>query len=394
MFLISFQVYSLPMIRRHTESMTAAPEHPGRREFVKKPILLVLTTVILSGCGDVSGPAEPAASILDAEFTGSVMGPRRLCAVSVSWTECPDAAFSHYVLYRSAQESIPDHFFSAETLLVAGDQGQTVFTDLTADWNTRCYYVLRTENVRGDAAWSNEEEVAIPGPLPPGMDFAVIPEGSFQMGSPPDDPDSYDNERPVHTVTFDCSFEMMTTEVTQAMWTELMTYDPSGFQGDENPVEKVTWDKCQDFIAAMNDLDTTYTYRLPSEAEWEYACRAGTGTRFYWGDDPDFTLAELYAWFSQNSGDETHPAGQKLPNAWGLYDMSGNVWEWCQDTWHNSYEGAPSDGSAWEDGGDSRVIRGGAWIMNARQCRSPHREHINTANRYNWLGFRLVRTIR
>lgn len=141
----------------------------------------------------------------------------------------------------------------------------------------------------------------------------------------------------------------------------------------------------------MNEKDSTGNYRLPCEAEWEYVCRAGTTTRYSFGDD-ESKLGD-YAWYSENSGSETHPVGQKKPNSWGLYDMHGNVLEWCQDKWHDNYNGAPSDGSSWDESGSSslRVYRGGSWSRNAGDCRSAIRYYDVPDFRYGFLGFRLLK---
>jgi formylglycine-generating enzyme required for sulfatase activity/ribosomal protein L32 len=231
--------------------------------------------------------------------------------------------------------------------------------------------------------------------LPANMAFACIPSGSFSMGSPSSESERGSDEGPVHTVNIQ-SFELMTTEVTQGMWEELMGTNPSNFTGDLNrPVESVSWNDCQEFINRMNDLDPSYTYRLPSEAEWEYACRAGTTTRYYWEEDPASTEIGEYAWYDGNSSSTTHPVAQKLPNAWGLYDMSGNVWEWCADWYHESFSGAPTDGSPWvSPSGSYRVARGGGWYGDTGYYRSSHRgiscPGIGGFSR----GFRLARSVR
>jgi formylglycine-generating enzyme required for sulfatase activity len=148
----------------------------------------------------------------------------------------------------------------------------------------------------------------------------------------------------------------------------------------------------QEFIKKLNENESTDKYRLPSEAEWEYACRAGTTTRYSFSDDE----SELgkYAWYDDNSEGRTHPVGQKEPNSWGLYDMHGNVWEWVQDEWHVSYDGAPDDGSAWESGDDAdRVFRGGCWFNFARLCRSAFRSlplPRDPRARVISLGFRIL----
>jgi len=228
-----------------------------------------------------------------------------------------------------------------------------------------------------------------------GMKFVSIPAGSFEMGSPQSESGRDSDEGPVHSVNIQ-SFEMMTTEVTQGMWQEVMGENPAQYTGNLNrPVETVSWNDCQEFITRMNDIDPSYTYRLPSEAEWEYACRAGTTTRFYWGDDPDSTAIDEYAWYWANTDTTPQPVAQKLPNDWGLYDMSGNVFEWCEDWYHESHSGAPTDGSARvSPSGSSRIERGGAWFGDARYCRSANRGVDSPGSGGGGLGFRLARSVR
>lgn len=219
----------------------------------------------------------------------------------------------------------------------------------------------------------------------PGASFVKIPPGSFQMGS-----NEYGDEKPIHTVNIK-TFYMMTTEVTQAQWQAVMGNNPSYFKGDNLPVECVSWNDVQEFLRKLNQKDPGKNYRLPSEAEWEYACRAGTTTKFYSGNN-DSDLDGI-AWYSGNSHDKTHPAGQKCPNVWGLYDISGNVWEWCQDWYHDSYKGAPTDGSAWESPrGSYRVLRGGSWYNFPNFCRSASRSYNSPDRRSYGMGFRLVRS--
>lgn len=208
------------------------------------------------------------------------------------------------------------------------------------------------------------------------MVFALIPSGSFSMGSPLSEANRESNEGPVHAVSVQ-SFELMTTEVTQEMWEEVMDSNPVTEDrgndrgvGSSYPVYNVSWDDCQQFIARLNEMDPDHVYRLPSEAEWEYACRAGTTTAYYWGEKID----GAYCWHSFNSDDENHPVAQKLPNAWGLYDMSGNVAEFCADWCYGNYSGAPTDGSAWTfPAGSYRVIRGGGSYCDSQYCRSASR---------------------
>ncbi|HID20617.1 MAG TPA: formylglycine-generating enzyme family protein [Methanophagales archaeon] len=218
-----------------------------------------------------------------------------------------------------------------------------------------------------------------------GMKFTLIPEGKFYMGSK-----ERNDEKPVHKVKINNPFYLGTYPVTQAEWKAVMDDNPFYFKGDDLPVESVSWDDVQEFIKKLNEKEGTNKYRLPSEAEWEYACRAGTITRYSFGDS-DSKLGG-YAWCDENSGQKTHPVGQKKSNPWGLYDMHGNVWERVQDMWHDSYDGTPTDGSAWEGDGANRVIRGGSWHNNAGDCRSAIRYHVDPRAR-DVLGFRLLQEV-
>ena len=237
--------------------------------------------------------------------------------------------------------------------------------------------------------------------LPPGMTFVSIPAGSFQMGSPASEQGRTWSEEPLHIVNLP-AFEMMTTEVTQGMWEEVMgttiqdqkrlsEYD-SGLLGTGGayPMYFVSWYDCLDYIDAMNEMDPAHEYRLPSEAEWEYACRSATATAFYWGSAMNWS----FCWCDENSGGLMHPVGQKEPNAWGLYDMSGNAWEWCQDCWHDDYDGAPQNGAAWESPwSEFRVFRGGSWFNESIYARSAYRYAYEPDVRY-YVGFRLARSSR
>jgi formylglycine-generating enzyme required for sulfatase activity len=191
-----------------------------------------------------------------------------------------------------------------------------------------------------------------------------IPAGSFMMGSEDNEYGWAQYTTPVHEVSLS-GFYIGAYEVTQAQYEAVMGTNPSKFQGTgypdsvNMPVEEVTWYEAREFCEKLSE-QTSWTFTLPSEAQWEYACRAGTTTLYSFGDDDD-DLGD-YAWYYTNSGILTHPVGTKLPNPWGLYDMMGNVLEWCLDSWHNYYTGAPTDGSAWEPETDSsRIVRGGRW---------------------------------
>jgi formylglycine-generating enzyme required for sulfatase activity len=227
------------------------------------------------------------------------------------------------------------------------------------------------------------------------MEFVLIPAGSFLMGSEKGGND----EKPVHKVTIAKPFYLGKYEVTQEQWQVVMGSNPSRFKGPKNPVEMVSWNGCQEFLKKINEKFPGIGSRLPSEAEWEYACRAGSTTEYCFGDgetglgDYAWYVTNSGRWSFTNSGRETHPVGEKKPNAWGLYDMHGNVAEWCQDWYHDSYSGAPRDGSAWESpAGSTRVIRGGLWNYYALSCRSANRYRYHPDSRYYGIGFRFMRT--
>lgn len=226
-----------------------------------------------------------------------------------------------------------------------------------------------------------------------GMEFVLIPAGEFNMGSNSTPLIGFDD--PLHKVTISKPFYMAKCEVTQEEWATLMGTDPSFYKGDKLPVEQITWKDAEAFILALNQREKVSKYRLPTEAEWEYACRAKTTTEFSFSNDATtldrYGWSDEYGWCAINSNETTHPAGQKKPNAWGLYDMHGNVWEWTQDTWHSGYEGAPQDGSAWEDGNTTlRVGRGGSWMDGPNICQSAFRGELEADTGVSVLGFRVV----
>lgn len=223
-----------------------------------------------------------------------------------------------------------------------------------------------------------------------GFEFVKIPSGSFMMGRDASvEKGGYDEvpRRKVHVE----SFAMQTTEVTQSQWIKVMKSNPSFFKDKNRPVEQVSWHDAEEFIKKLNQLAGADIYRLPTEAEWEYAARAGSQTTYIFGNDR--SQLDSYAWTIANSEKTTHLVAQKKPNKWGLYDITGNVWEWCQDWYNNSYKNVPSDGSANTKGEQKyRVLRGGGW--NGRgYLRVAFRSFSDPDFRGDEIGFRLVRTL-
>ncbi|MEA5597381.1 formylglycine-generating enzyme family protein [Rivularia sp. UHCC 0363] len=242
------------------------------------------------------------------------------------------------------------------------------------------------------------------------LEMVAIPAGRFLMGSPNDEPERRDSESPQHEVTVS-TFFMSKYPVTQAQWNVVaglpqvereLEIDPSSFKGADRPVEKVSWLDASEFCARLSQL-TGKEYRLPTEAEWEYACRAGTTTPFHFGETitPDLANSNWYPTYNkirvtkEKDFEGTTPVGQfAVANAFGLYDMHGNVWEWCVDQWYSNYEGAPTDGSAWIGETPSEqayyVLRGGSWNIDPRNCRSAARDRYDARFRALNFGFRVV----
>lgn len=215
-----------------------------------------------------------------------------------------------------------------------------------------------------------------------GMTLVKVPAGRFTMGN-----EEYGPPREVQVAPFFIG----THEVTQAQWQAVMGYNPSQFQDPRRPVENVTWLEVQSFLEELNRREGTNKYRLPSEAEWEYAARAGSQSRFFFGEDPG--QLRRYAWFGADGRTGTVPVGGRLPNPWGLFDVYGNVWEWVQDCWHDDYRGAPPDSRVW-GGGDcsQRVVRGGGWANRAEYLGSAVRGTYQAGFEDPSNGFRIIMT--
>ena len=231
-----------------------------------------------------------------------------------------------------------------------------------------------------------------------GPEMIILATGNFLMGSSETEKGSRKSETPQHMVTISRPFALSINEITFAEYdtfaeaTGRKQPNDSGWGRGNLPVISVSWEDATAYARWLS-VQTKQHYRLPTEAEWEYAARAGSTTAYSSGNDPS-RLGE-YAWFGSNSGRKTHPVGKKKPNVWGLYDMYGNVWEWVEDDWHSDYNTAPNDGSAWkiETRSVYRVIRGGSWQVDARYCRSAYRSRQGSGYRIYFLGFRLARSV-
>jgi formylglycine-generating enzyme required for sulfatase activity len=239
----------------------------------------------------------------------------------------------------------------------------------------------KAESVRF-AAWANLT----------GQSIVYVAPGSFQMGS--NDSDSYSDEQPVHHVTISQGYGLGKYPVTQKEYESVMGSNPSRFKGSDNPVEQVRWhdavEYCEKLTArerAAGRLPSGYEYRLPTEAEWEFAARGGNNSRGYKYSGSD--NIDSVAWYSSNSGDKTHKVGTKSANELGLYDMSGNVWEWCHD-WYGEYRSSSKTDLTGPSTGSYRVYRGGGWIISSRGCRMANRDYSSPGRTYGSMGFRVA----
>ena len=338
------------------------------------------------------------------------------------------AALGVAVLNLCAQDASELDVQTYAGLTVVGEVGKVYsieyVTDLTdpaeSDW--RCLEYLQLP--ASPYLWADKSAPvtgkrfyrAVGMEAPENMVF--VPPGTFRMGSPEDEVDRYDVEGPQTDVIISRGYWMGKYEVTQGEYLDVMGNNPSWFNGDRTadggqdygidltrPVETVSWEDATAYCDALMQrerlagrIGTNSVYRLPTEAEWEYACRAWTSTRFSYGDDPGCTNLTNYAWYSSDSGQTTttHPVGQKLPNTWGLYDTHGNVWEWCQDWGSESLPGGIQLDPQGPATGLERVVRGGGiynwlnWPSYSGSCRSAYRGANLPDNRRSALGFRVV----
>ena len=233
---------------------------------------------------------------------------------------------------------------------------------------------------------TNRDDITIPVKDDISIDMVRVEAGTFTMGATPEMKYPFDSEKPAHKVTLTNDYYIGKYEVTQALWQAVMGNNPSKFKGDNLPVESVSWNDCQEFISKLNSI-TGKTFRLPTDAEWEYAARGGKKGRGYQYSGSN-NISDV-AWYTDNSGSKTHAVGSKQANELGIYDMSGNVYEWCQD-WKGSYSSSSQVNPIGANSGSYRVNRGGGWFSTARYCRSSYRYDYTPGYRYYNLGLRLV----
>jgi formylglycine-generating enzyme required for sulfatase activity len=331
--------------------------------------------------------------------TGLTATMTSLSSIALSWQDNSSIEQGYKVERKTGSGG------SWSVIYTAGSNAESYTnTGLTA--NTTYYYRVRGYAGTSYSGYSNESSATTTytagyvqsfplGTTGLTIEMVWVPAGSFLQGAYSGESGSSSDELPQHWVTFANGFWMGKNEVTQAQWEAIAGSWSFYFDGHPDyPAENVSWnDITNTFLPALNSQSGGNVWRLPSESEWEYGCRAGTTTRYYWGDDLSYSQIGSYAWYSGNSGSTTHTVGTKQPNSWNLYDMSGNVYEWCEDYWHSNYTGAPTNGSAWLSPSSSfRVLRGGSWSGSGINCRSANRYYGGPSSRGGNYGFRLVRS--
>ena len=270
---------------------------------------------------------------------------------------------------------------SRQTVMISEGQTASISGSLTSSASSSNANVLSS----GSSSLS-DNTLTIPVKNGINIEMVKVEAGSFNMGATPEMKSPYEVEKPVHRVTLTNNYYIGKYEVTQALWQAVMGSNPSHFKGDALPVEQVSWKDCQKFITKLNRL-TGKNFRLPTEAEWEYAARGGNKSRGYRYSGSN-TIDDV-AWYENDALSQTHPVGTKQPNELEIYDMTGNVMEWCQD-WYGSYSSSPQVNPTGAASGSYRVVRGGGWSDSARGCRTSDRDFISPGGRSSDLGLRLV----
>ena len=360
------------------------------------------TTTDLNGdysfAGLVNGSYTVTPSLSDYTFSPT----SEIVTVSDSAETGVDFTATEIIYTYAISGTVSGDIQSGVTITLSGDNSGSTTTDSDGDYSfaglVNGSYTV-TPSLSDYTFSPTSEIVTVSDSAETGVDFTAtgqgtdtsiemvsISGGTFQMGCAPGEMECFSDELPCHSVTLS-SFEIGKYEVTQGQWEEVMGNNPSNFYpcGDNCPVERVSWNDTQTFITELNS-QTGQSYRLCTEAEWEYAARAGTETKWYCGNDE--SCVDDIAWYDSNSGSKTHPVGQKSPNAWGLYDMSGNVWEWVED-WYDTYSSGSVTNPTGPVSSSSRVDRGGSWLGSARYCRSTIRYNYYPSRVIYNLGFRL-----
>ena len=346
----------------------------------RKILFIIAATMLLFGCKKYIDYSAIKFEITNEEFV----------VTSTTATLTADYSWPGKVVSIAMEVSEDGGFANANSFeaYVSGNSLTVTANGLKAE--TKYYYRIITDT--GSVTFESETrtfETNNPNTFTVnGISFEMVyvEGGSFDMGATYEQGDGvWDNEKPAHSVTLS-DYYIGKCEVTQELWEAVMGSNPSNFRGAQNPVESVSWNDCQNFIKKLNSL-TGRTFRLPTEAEWEYAARGGNKSRHYKYSGSD--NIDDVAWYYDNSGKKTRAVGTKTANELGIYDMSGNVWEWCSD-WYGDYSAGAQTNPQGPSSGSYRVLRGGSWGSHAGGCRVSYRNYFDPGSSFNGSGLRLV----
>ena len=391
----------MPLVKRNNETWVYMPQNTRQMKVITKNYLPLMVTFadydverlesnrtyVLTLLGNTQQQAQQS-QILTIKYSPSsatVLVDNKMVNGSngVAQTTLPVGQHSFVVAcdgYESEEGTVKLKASASSNLQI------TLSKEATAIQQSPVSHPIVAQQPVAQTPVTNVENISIPVKDGISIDMIRVEAGTFTMGATAEMKEPYDWEKPTHRVTLTNDYYIDKYEVTQVLWQAVMGNNPSKFKGDNLPVEKVSWDDCQEFISKLNRI-TGKTFRLPTEAEWEYAARGGKKSRGYQYSGSN-NLSDV-AWYGDNSGNKTHAVGTKQPNELGIYDMSGNVWEWCQDLYgrYSSYSQTNPTGA---NNGLYRMNRGGSWGVNAWNCRSSGRDNITPGSRYNYLGLRLV----
>lgn len=356
-------------------------------------VLLIIIACFVSSCDTEDNPVETVnhAPVILAATAGTVtiLPDAFSTCVCLAVDEDQDSlAYS----WSASSGSFPDGRTSSSVRWLAPDEPDTCSITVTVGDGKVAVQSTFAILVTADGDMG-EVEIEI-GESGLTLEMIKIEPGEFEMGAEQDSTEyNESDEYPQHTVSINYGYWIGKYEITQDFWEAVLDTNPSFLKAPSHPVENVSWLDVISFIDTLNSFEANSPWRLPSEAEWEYACRAGTSTIFFWGADTQYTEIEKYTVSGSTDYIGAHEeVGNRMPNPWGICDMTGNVWEWCEDKPHASYNGAPDDGSSWEGRGPKRrVLRGGSWADPPQNCRSSERHAAMDSLRFQTVGFRLVR---
>ena len=391
----------MPLVKRNNETWVYMPQNTRQMKVITKNYLPLMVTfadydveklesnrtyvLTLLGVSQQQAQQSQTLTIRYSPSSATVLVDNKMVKGTngVAQTTLPVGQHSYIVFcdgYESEEGTVKLKASAPSNLQI------TLTKEATAIQQSKVSQPIVAQQPVAQTPITNGDNISIPVKDGISIDMVRVEAGTFTMGATSEMKDPWDDEKPAHQVTLTNDYYIGKYEVTQALWQAVMGNNPSNFKGDNLPVENVSWKDCQKFLSKLNNT-TGKSFRLPTEAEWEYAARGGKKSRGYQYNGSN-NLSDV-AWYDDNSGKKTHAVGTKQPNELGIYDMSGNVWEWCQDR-YGKYSSSSQVNPTGANSGSIRVIRGGGWSITAGFCRSSYRCFNAPGDRGSGLGLRLI----